>query len=236
MNQWNINRTSRNFIIHTFKSIVSLENLFSCWREFRKGKKNKLDVFIEAIVGSFVVDNFPERERELKDKVIKRGLPIGNVTSQIFANIYLNELDRFIKYQLHVKYYFRYADDFVIISDGPNYLYHLLDLIEEFLTTELLLNLHADKVNIRKFRQGIDFLGYVILPYHSILRNKTKRRMLKKLVIQFDRLEFREITVEKFNQIVQSYLGILKHCRGYDLSKRIKNVYNLDSNIISSLK
>ncbi len=151
------------------------------------------------------------------------GLPIGNLTSQIFANIYLNELDQFVKHELRARYYFRYADDFVIAHRAPEYLGGLLTPIKEFLRTSLSLELHAGKVRIRKLRQGIDFLGYIILPYHIVLRTKTKRRMFRRLFERQELLSRGLISAESFNQSIQSYLGMLKHCNGNDLSLMVKN-------------
>ncbi|KKT57173.1 MAG: Retron-type reverse transcriptase [Candidatus Giovannonibacteria bacterium GW2011_GWC2_44_9] len=150
------------------------------------------------IIDSFESKNPRERES-------KCGLPIGNLTSQLFANIYLNEFDQFIKHKLKIKYYFRYTDDFIILSRRENYLKLLLPIIKSFLKERLKLQLHPNKVFIRKLSQGIDFLGYVVLPYHRVLRTTTKRRMFKKINAKN----------------LQSYLGILKHCMGYKLRVKV---------------
>ncbi|MEK7653603.1 MAG: RNA-directed DNA polymerase [Patescibacteria group bacterium] len=145
------------------------------------------------------------------------------MTSQIFANIYLNELDQFAKHELKIKHYFRYTDDFIIVHNKSDYLQEELKEIEEFLENRLLLELHSNKVSIKKFRQGVDFLGYVILPHYKILRAKTRRRMFKKL-FQKERLIGGDLLCEnKFNQAVQSYLGILSHCNGYEVETVIRN-------------
>jgi len=153
-----------------------------------------------------------------KEKV---GIPIGNVTSQIFANIYLNELDQFIKHQLKIKYYFRYADDFVILHPNQQYLENLVTVVSNFLEVDLNLRLHPNKIIIRKFRQGIDFLGYVVLPYYIVLRTKTKRRMFKKIKRNLKELQTGLIPEESFNQSLQSYLGILKHCHGHRIKRKL---------------
>lgn len=137
-----------------------------------------------------------------------RGIPLGNLTSQLFANVYLNELDQYVKHKLRVKYYIRYCDDFVIISDDKKYLKELFGEIDLYLKTKLRLTLHPDKIEIRKLGQGIDFLGYVVLPHYKVLRTKTKKRM------------FGKISEENLN----SYLGILKHCNGYKLGNKIKEM------------
>lgn len=132
-----------------------------------------------------------------------KGLPLGNVTSQLFANIYLNELDQFVKHKLKVKNYFRYADDFVILEKGMKTLELHKQKIGIFLEDELKLELHKDKVFIRKISQGIDFLGYVILPCSIVLRTKTKNRIFKKVS----------------SKNIDSYMGVLKHAK----TSRIKS-------------
>ncbi|MEK7628991.1 MAG: reverse transcriptase domain-containing protein [Patescibacteria group bacterium] len=142
----------------------------------------------------------------LVDVIIKsfpKGLPLGNVTSQLFANIYLNELDQFIKHKLKEKYYIRYCDDFIILGENLNVLQRLSKKIDEFLGKSLKLSLHPNKIIMRKYIQGIDFLGYVILPNHRVLRTKTKKRLLKRIN----------------DKNKPSYLGVLKHCSGYNIRK-----------------
>jgi hypothetical protein len=153
-----------------------------------------------------------------------KGVPLGNVTSQLFANIYLNKLDKFIKHKLKVKYYIRYCDDFLILDENKKYLEKIIPKINNFLQNELKLSLHSDKIIIRKCHQGIDFLGYVSFPYHRILRTKTKRRMFRKIKGKFQELKRDKISKESFNQTIQSYLGVLKHCNSYKIKKEIENL------------
>jgi len=165
----------------------------------------------------------------LIDKIIKsfskspkRGLPLGSITSQLFANIYLNELDYFIKYNLRIRHYIRYCDDFVILDNNKQYLQKLIIQINHFLKDNLKLSLHQDKIDIRGHHQGIDFLGYVSFPYYRILRAKTKRRLFKRIKQKIEDLKQNRITEQSFNQTTQSYSGILKHCNGYKIEKEIK--------------
>jgi len=167
----------------------------------------------------------------LLEKIIKsfekeknRGLPLGNVTSQLFANVYLNELDQFIKHELKAKYYLRYCDDLVILSESECWLKKQIEPIQKFLHEKLKLELHPDKVFIRKLSQGIDFLGYVILPHHTVLRTKTKRRIFSKVRQKKLELEAGRISRESFEQSLQSYLGILKHCKGGKIEKKIREI------------
>ena len=145
---------------------------------------------------------FQVNERESK---IPAGIPIGNLTSQLFANVYLNELDQFIKHKLKIKYYLRYCDDFIILENSEIELKALIPKIENFLEAKLKLKLHPNKIIIRKLRQGIDFLGYVTLPRCRVLRTKTKRRMLRKICHNNE----------------PSYLGLLEHCNSYELKQEL---------------
>lgn len=150
-----------------------------------------------------------------------KGLPLGNVTSQLFANIYLNELDQYVKHQLKVKYYLRYCDDFIILSQEPQYLLDLVYEIGEFLEEHLKLNLHPNKVILKKHRQGIDFLGYVVLPYHRRLRTKTKKRVIRKIIERRNKFESGLVSEESFKRSLNSYLGMIGHCNGHDLENKI---------------
>ncbi|MBI5222607.1 MAG: RNA-directed DNA polymerase [Candidatus Magasanikbacteria bacterium] len=150
-----------------------------------------------------------------------KGLPLGNVTSQLFANIYLNKLDQFVKHELKVKYYLRYCDDFIILHNDRRWLEEQVPKIKDFLQNKLSLLLHPDKVSIKKYSQGIDFLGYVVLPHHIVLRTKTKRRMFKKLAEKRRLWQVGELTAESFNQSLQSYLGMLKHGNCFALKREI---------------
>jgi len=161
----------------------------------------------------------------LIEKIIKSfpsGLPLGNVTSQIFANIYLNELDQFIKHQLKEKYYLRYCDDFIILSESEEQLKNLIPQISLFLQEKLQLTLHPNKISIRKYHQGIDFLGYVILPYYRTLRTKTKKRMISKLLLKHKMYREDLVSEESFEQSLQSYLGVLRHCAGWKIERLIR--------------
>lgn len=142
--------------------------------------------------------------------VSQKGLPLGNLTSQLLVNIYMNEFDQSIKRELKVKYYIRYADDFVILNSDRSYLENMLPKISYFLGQKLKLNLHPDKVFIKTITSGVDFLGWTHFSYHRILRTTTKRRMLK------------NIKNNPKPQTIKSYLGLLKHGNTYKLSRKFK--------------
>lgn len=152
-----------------------------------------------------------------------KGAPIGNLTSQLFANIYMNEFDQFVKQELRVKRYIRYTDDFVILHQDVGYLRELKQIIGNFLETKLKLSLHPHKVQIRKYHQGIDFLGYVSLPHARVLRTKVKRRMFKKLHWRVRQFKDGMITEFEFMQSVSAYLGILIHANAYELEEELRH-------------
>ncbi len=137
------------------------------------------------------------------------GLPLGNLTSQLLVNIYLNEFDQFVKHQLKVKYYIRYADDFVLMSQDKDYLQNLLTKISYFLGQELKLSLHPHKVSLKTLASGLDFLGWVHFPDYKVLRTVTKRRMLKRIKDN-PKLE-----------TIQSYVGMLKWGNTHKLVTKI---------------
>ena len=155
----------------------------------------------------------------------QKGLPIGNLTSQLFANIYLNEFDQFIKHKLKIKHYIRYTDDFVIVANNKLYLENLIIPIRSFLSDKLALELHPKKVTIRKFHQGIDFLGYVVLPHHRLLRTKTRQHIFRKLKKRVNEYKMDLISKQTLEQSLQSYLGVLSHANTYKLNNEIRNQF-----------
>lgn len=152
-----------------------------------------------------------------------KGIPIGNLTSQLFANVYLNELDRFMKHTLGVKHYLRYTDDVAVVSEDREYLEKLLPGISSFLGNELSLRLHENKSTIRSICQGADFLGYIVFSEYRLLRTKTRRRIFKKLEKHEAEYRSRHITSQKFEQSLQSYLGVLSHANTHKLSESLLN-------------
>lgn len=142
------------------------------------------------------------------------GIPVGNLTSQLFANVYLNKLDQFVKHELKVKYYVRYMDDFIILSEDPAELRRLLAEIENFLKRELKLELNP-KTTILAAKNGINFVGYIHYKDHKKIRKDAMRR-LKKLLRAF---ETGEVDLEYFDQSVESRFGHMEHEDTYNLIK-----------------
>jgi len=133
------------------------------------------------------------------------GLPLGNLTSQLFVNVYMNEFDHFMTRQMKVRHYIRYADDFVVLSRDRAWLLQLIPSIVRFLHDQLRLTLHPGKVSIETYASGVDFLGWVHFPHHTTLRTTTKRRILK------------NCANGPSDETVMSYLGLLQHGNTYKL-------------------
>ena len=168
-----------------------------------------------------IIDSFKANQGEI-DPV---GIPLGNVTSQLFANVYLHELDDFVKQNIKEKYYLRYSDDFIILSNNEEYLKHLISLIREFLAKNLRLELHPKKVFISKLVSGIDFLGYVLFENHTLMRTNSKQRMKRRLNEAYENYLIGKTDATPMDQKLQSYLGILSHADQQTLSIGIKNAY-----------
>jgi RNA-directed DNA polymerase len=142
------------------------------------------------------------------------GLPLGNLTSQLLVNVYMNEFDQFAKRQLKAKYYIRYADDFVILSESKKGLEEYVPLIARFLENSLRLSLHPDKLYIKTLASGLDFLGWVHFPHHRVLRTSTKKRM------------FRNLSDASTDESITSYLGLISHGNTNKLSEILREKYS----------
>lgn len=225
------NKGTHEAVRRLFRFIRKVSNNY---REDCFGLKLDIKKFFESVDHDILIHLISKKIQDkdllwligniLKSFSREKGIPIGNLTSQLFANIYLDELDWFVKQKLKVKYYIRYADDFIILSFDREYLNRLIPIIAVFLKTNLILSLHENKIVLRKYIQGIDFLGYVVLPHYILPRTKTKRRIFKKLSIKLGDLSKGIISEESFNQSMQSYLGYLSHAKANRLTKEIKNL------------
>ncbi|MFH0905411.1 MAG: reverse transcriptase/maturase family protein [bacterium] len=148
-----------------------------------------------------------------------KGIPLGNLTSQLFANVYLDSLDKFVKHRLKARCYLRYADDFIFLANNPDELMGYLVEVSQLLKTSLKLQLHPGKIILRKLKWGIDYVGYVALPHYSIPRRKTIGRITKrvgKLLGQGGR--------DELTKALPSYLGYLGHVKGYNTTQQLKNL------------
>lgn len=195
-----------------FGRIVSQNNTRTAWVlkcDIRKFFANIDHQILKVILAKHIID---KDVLWLLDEIIDSfdsGLPLGNLTSQLLINIYMNKFDHFVKRELNIKYYIRYADDFVILSEYKENLEKLLPKIAEFLRDKLKLELHSEKVYIKTLSSGVDFLGWVHFSDHRVLRNSTKSRI------------FRRMAENMKNETFQSYLGLLEHGNARKLEQLI---------------
>ncbi len=195
-----------------FGNIVSKNNTKTCW--ILKCDIKKFFASIDQPVLLRMLDEGISDKRivALLKEIISSfpaGLPLGNLTSQLFANVYMNEFDQFVKHELKVRYYIRYADDFVLFSEEKAYLENIIFDISIFLQEKLKLKLHPDKIFIKTLASGVDFLGWVHFFNHRVLRTVTKRRMFKKVS----------------GKNVSSYAGLIKHGNGYKIREKLLKIY-----------
>lgn len=148
----------------------------------------------------------------------QKGIPIGNLTSQLFSNIYLNELDQYVKHKLKIKYYYRYVDDFIILHDSKKELNNYKKKIKYFLKKELNLEIPRYKTSIFQIKDGVDFVGYKIFPNRVFLRKRNIKRFIrniKKLSV------ITNLNTNRFKSSVFSYLGHFKFANSYNILTKI---------------
>ncbi len=157
------------------------------------------------------------------------GLPIGNLTSQIFANFYMNAFDHFVKHDLGIRYYGRYVDDCIIVHQNKNYLTSLIPIISDFLKSKLGLTIHPRKLYLQHYEKGVTFLGVTIKPHRICIGKRTSGNFYNAIaehnaVACKGKPNKEEQTA--FLSSMNSYLGIMKHYNTYRLRKKIliKNV------------
>ncbi|MCI9038691.1 MAG: RNA-dependent DNA polymerase [Clostridia bacterium] len=150
----------------------------------------------------------------------KRNLPIGNYTSQMFANIYLNELDQYMKHELHCKYVFRYMDDIVVLIENKKESKVYLEKITRFLKEKLDLELN-EKTQIFKSKQGVNFCGYKINEYRLKIRDKGKRKLKKKIKEMKYNIEIRKINSKEAKKYLCGHMGYIKIANANHLSQKL---------------
>lgn len=141
------------------------------------------------------------------------GLPIGNLSSQFFANVYLDQLDQHVKHILKLNYYVRYVDDIVIINQDNDQLNNAYKRMDKFIFENLELNFHPNKKEINFVKVGINFVGYIIKPWCKYIRRSTINRMHKQIE---NKNNFKSLEAT-----VNSYFGILKHTNSYNERKNV---------------
>lgn len=152
------------------------------------------------------------------------GLPIGNLTSQMFANLYLNELDQYCKHKLKIHFYIRYMDDIIILHHDKKYLEEVKQKIAAFIGEKLNLQLNK-KTCIRPASMGIEFVGFRVWSTHRKLRKKTAKKLKRRLQYMFHAYTVGEIDKDTLDRSVASYRGILQHFDSYGLRQSLNEMY-----------
>ena len=197
----------------SFSRIVSRNNTKTCWVlkcDIRKFFANIDHAVLLAILRSYIPDAetlslLREVVGSFSSTAPGMGLPLGNLTSQLFVNVYMNEFDQFMKHKLKAKHYIRYADDFVIFSSNREWLKIILPEMDAFLRNNLKLTMHPEKIFMKTAASGVDFLGWVHFPDRRVLRTAAKRRMIAR------------IASHPTNETIASYRGLLQHGNAHGL-------------------
>lgn len=169
-----------------------------------------------------ILKNFDNKEK---------GMPLGNMTSQFFANVYLNDLDYFVKNRLGMKYYLRYVDDFLILHKNKKVLEDCRNRIEKYLKN-LKLELHKDKSKVFPMYEGVNFLGFKIFYFYKLARKRNIRQFEKRLIKL--KIQYKEglIDYDKFMSSIRGWFAYVMWGNTYKLRKKfVKNINNfLDYN------
>lgn len=206
-----------------FGRITSKNNTHTCWvlkcdiRKFFASIDQKIlmEILQQYIPAQEILWLLEHVIHSFSSMAPGKGLPLGNLTSQLLVNIYMNEFDQFAKHRLRARHYIRYADDFVILSENREWLIEQLPRIRDFLTRRLCLELHPNKVSINTLASGVDFLGWVHFPDHRVLRTTTRRRMLRRLKIPSS------------PESIASYRGLLRHGNAFRLQQHILGAFQM---------
>lgn len=162
------------------------------------------------------------KHKSLMQSELHRGLPIGNLTSQFFANVYLNELDQFVKHKLKCRYYGRYVDDMILFHENPDVLNKWQQEIDGFLKDRLTLHLHPNKIWLNKVDKGIDFVGFVIKPGRTYMRQYSLNRCRQKIRAWEQKgAPIDQNSLINLSRSMNSYLGMLRQVNGYNARKSI---------------
>jgi RNA-directed DNA polymerase len=204
-----------------FARRISRNHTKTCWvlkMDIKKFFANIDQNILLGILTTYIPDQnvlwlLKEVIHSFSNSVPDVGLPLGNLTSQLLVNVYMNEFDNYVRHRLRTKHYIRYADDFVLLSSDRNELEQKIEPIKTFLWECLRLQPHPNKISIETVASGVDFLGWVHFPDHRVLRTRTKHRM------------FNRIREHAVPETFQSYMGMLQHGNAGTLRNELRNNY-----------
>jgi len=202
------------------KTLRLIEKIVTTHQVYRK-------LIVNPKVQMSLFDN-PDTLEEVISIKKRTGLPIGNLTSQLFANVYLGELDNFVKHNLKERWYDRYMDDFLIISNDKKHLLLVKDEINTFLNEKLKLTLHPRKSFVQNTKNGVTFVGYRIFYDHILIRGSTLIHFRKKHKKRLKQLKKGKITKEDLRQSELSFKGHMKHADTWNLEKMLKEKVFID--------
>ncbi|MFB6159406.1 MAG: reverse transcriptase domain-containing protein [Candidatus Nanohalobium sp.] len=151
-----------------------------------------------------------------------KGMPIGTLYSQLFANIYLDRFDHFVKQSLEASYYIRYMDDFILLSDSKNRLHGLKDAMQGYLESELELDLPDSKTTLEPIEKGATFLGYRVFPHYLLLRKRNKLKFKRRLSRQKGELKNGELSFQELRQSIASWRGHAEHADTENLRREYR--------------
>lgn len=153
-----------------------------------------------------------------------RGLPIGNLTSQLFGNVYLNDFDQYMKRELGLRYYARYVDDVLIVHESKAFLQEVLFKMQEYLAKHCKLKLHPHKIYLQHYTRGVAFIGAYIKPRRIYILNRTKGNFYGAVRDLNETLGLRVLSVEEVKEqisVLNSYLGLTRHYHTYNIRKKL---------------
>jgi RNA-directed DNA polymerase len=208
----------------------------------KKCRNNDIEWLVQRIVFHDPTENYEMRSsKRLQQKVPQQkslfhvledcGLPIGNLTSQFFANVYLNELDQFVKHVLKCRFYFRYVDNFILLSEYKDQLVQWKSRVVQFLDNRLLLALNERETKTGSVFNGADFVGFIVRPHYKLVRRHVvgncKARLKKFQNVLFQEQDGKQSwsydlkLLEKLLATMNSYLGHFRHAQTRNIIKKI---------------
>ena len=207
-----------------FVKKVTKNNVCSCFvlkadikHYFREVNHNILTSLLKRKIDDRKIITLIQKILENGKEIENKSMPLGNLTSQFFANVYLNKLDKFVKHKLKAKFYIRYVDDFVILHKSKHQLEKWKKEINLFLNEKLKIELHPDKSRIIQLSKGIDFVSFRVFYYFKLLRKRNIRNIKRKIYL-FNK---GEITYEKLSEIFQGWCAYAKWADSYNLKNSL---------------
>ena len=219
-----------------FKRKISRNNTLPCYilkADIKKYFENVDHKILIVIISKTIKDKriLWLVKRILENSPYKKqgkGMPLGNLTSQFFANVYLNELDKFVKHKLRARYYIRYVDDFVILEKNRELLNKYKGDISKFILSNLFIELHPEKSQIIKLNERLSFLGFRMFYHHKLLKKQNVRLMnLKMKHLKMD-YENRKIDYDAIYDAFEGWIAYARQANTYNLRKKFATNFEAD--------